>query len=208
LINSGLQKDDRSRIDRGWEIALRNIDRIRSMVMDILYYAKDREPDWQTLQATQLAGEVARLMKTKADSLAIEFICDLPDDSGEFEADESAMRSLLVNLIDNSMDACRVDSGKSQHSVKVALAGTPEHIIFEVSDNGIGMDRETREKAFSLFFSSKGAGGTGLGLFIANKIARAHGGDIELESDEGKGSRFRVILPRSRPLDEKQTAAE
>jgi signal transduction histidine kinase len=61
------------------------------------------------------------------------------------------------------------------------------------------MDRETREKALSLFFSSKGAGGTGLGLFIANKIAQAHGGEIDIESDEGKGSRFTVTMPRIRP---------
>ena len=74
-----------------------------------------------------------------------------------------------------------------------------QSIIFEVSDNGIGMDRETREKALSLFFSSKGAGGTGLGLFIANKIAQAHGGEINIESEENKGSKFTVTLPLNRP---------
>ena len=71
--------------------------------------------------------------------------------------------------------------------------------MFEIEDNGIGMDRETREKAFSLFFSSKGAGGTGLGLFIANKIAQAHGGSIDVQSEEGKGSHFIVELLRKRP---------
>jgi len=62
------------------------------------------------------------------------------------------------------------------------------------------MDRETREKAFSLFFSSKGTEGTGLGLFISNKIAQAHGGSIMLESKENKGTRFIVTLPRNRPI--------
>jgi len=62
------------------------------------------------------------------------------------------------------------------------------------------MDRETREKAFSLFFSSKGTEGTGLGLFISNKIAQAHGGSIMLESEENKGTRFIVTLPRNRPI--------
>lgn len=207
LINSGLQKDDRSRIDRGWEIALRNIDRIRSMVMDILYYAKDREPEWQTLNAVAFTADVAKLMEEKAAKLEIRFEHALPDEIGELEADESAIRSLLVNLVDNSMDACRVDSNKGEHLVKLALTGTPEQVIFEVSDNGIGMDQETREKACSLFFSSKGAGGTGLGLFIANKITKAHGGTIELESEEGKGSTFTVRLPRRRPEDWKTNAA-
>ncbi len=61
------------------------------------------------------------------------------------------------------------------------------------------MDRETREKAFSLFFSSKGAGGTGLGLFIANKIAESHGGSISIESEVNTGSEFTVTLLRKRP---------
>jgi signal transduction histidine kinase len=61
------------------------------------------------------------------------------------------------------------------------------------------MDRETREKAFSLFFSSKGAGGTGLGLFIANKIAEAHGGSINIESEVGEGSEFTVTMLKKRP---------
>ncbi len=68
-------------------------------------------------------------------------------------------------------------------------------MIFEVEDNGIGMDQETREKIFSLFFSSKGIKGTGLGLFISNKIVDKHGGDIEVESEPGRGTRFMVRLP-------------
>jgi signal transduction histidine kinase len=62
------------------------------------------------------------------------------------------------------------------------------------------MDQETREKAFSLFFSSKGSEGTGLGLFIAHKIAKAHGGDIQLHSDLDKGTRFLVEFPRNRSI--------
>jgi signal transduction histidine kinase len=62
------------------------------------------------------------------------------------------------------------------------------------------MDRESREKAFTLFFSSKGTG-TGLGLFIADRIARAHGGTITLESQLDVGTRFVVELPRSPPSD-------
>ena len=72
---------------------------------------------------------------------------------------------------------------------------------FEIIDNGIGMAQETREKAFTLFFSSKGSGGTGLGLFTANKIAQAHGGKLELESEPDKGTRFIVTIPRKRPQE-------
>ena len=66
--------------------------------------------------------------------------------------------------------------------------------MFEVEDNGIGMDEEKIDKIFEEFYSGKGSDGTGLGLFVADKIVREHGGKIEVLSAPGKGSTFRVIL--------------
>jgi signal transduction histidine kinase len=123
---------------------------------------------------------------------------ELDADAGSFEADAQAVRSMLVNLLENSVDACRMDDKKSDHRVTVRLRGNEENVEFEFEDNGVGMDQETREKAFTLFFSSKGTG-TGLGLFISQRIARAHGGSIALESEAGVGTRFVVTLPRQRP---------
>jgi signal transduction histidine kinase len=87
------------------------------------------------------------------------------------------------------------------HRVTVRVQGFEDEVCFEVEDDGIGMDRETQEKAFTLFFSSKGTG-TGLGLFISDKIARAHGGSIDLHSTPGEGTKFVVRLPRERPSPE------
>jgi PAS domain S-box-containing protein len=199
LVNSGLKKNDRERIDQGWEIASRNIRRIRSMVMDILYYAKDREPQWEDLSVKEIMDEVCGLFEERAKRQNIEFKCLINADNGKFEADRLAVRSLLLNLLDNSLDACRIDKKKTDHTILFETKTESEKIIFEVSDNGIGMDRETREKALSLFFSSKGSGGTGLGLFIANKIAQSHGGAIEIESKEREGSKFTVTMLKKRP---------
>lgn len=199
LVNSGLKKDDRKRIDQGWEIALRNVDRIRTMVMDILYYAKDREPNYETLDAAAFLLEVCNMMKEKAKKLNIRLECNITADVGKFEADPQSFRSLLVNLLENSQDACRIDTQKEEHIITVGLRGNADKVFYEISDNGIGMDREMQEKAFSMFFSSKGAGGTGLGLFISNKIALAHGGKISIQSEEGVGSTFVVEMPRRRP---------
>ena len=105
---------------------------------------------------------------------------------------------MLVNVLENSLDACRVvqrESEKAKARSASASCATEPWVIFDVRDNGIGMDRETREKIFSLFFSSKGIKGTGLGMFIANKIVDKHGGDIEVESQPGRGSRFVIRLP-------------
>ena len=202
MVNTGLEKDDRQRVDRGWEMVQRNMSRIRSMVLDILYYAKDREPEWEVIQALDAIEEVSGTMEAKAKEQGIEFRRNFDRAAGNFEGDKKAIRSLLVNLLENSLDACRVDKKKDAHHVTVGLRGLPDHIQFEIEDNGIGMDRETREKAFSLFFSSKGAGGTGLGLFISNKIAVIHGGGIELESETNRGTRIVVNLPRKRPEEQ------
>ncbi len=205
LVNSGLKKDDRERIDRGWEMAQRNLDRIRSMVMDILYYAKDREPEWQVMSVRELVEDFCLIMEEKAKRLGVDFTYSIAPDAGKFEADLLSIRSLFVNLIENSLDACRVDKNKDEHYVKLRVSGNHDDIVFEISDNGIGMTQETREKAFSLFFSSKGAGGTGLGLFISNKIVQSHGGSISIESELGKGSTFVIKIPRQCPLKEENT---
>jgi PAS domain S-box-containing protein len=200
LVNTGLKKNDRERIDQGWEIAQRNIRRIKSMVMDILYYAKDREPQWEVISVKELMEEICENFGERAKRNKIDYICEIDPNADRFEADRNAIRSLLLNLLDNSLDACRIDTNKNIHTVTLAVKGNPDQVIFEVSDNGIGMDRESREKAFTLFFSSKGAGGTGLGLFIANKIAEAHRGSINIESEEGKGSKFTVSMLNKRPV--------
>jgi len=199
LVNTGLKKNDRERIDQGWEIASRNIRRIRSMVMDILYYAKDREPDWENFEIKELTDEICENFSHRADRLGIDYQCIIPKNIGQFEADKNAVKSLIINLLDNSLDACRIDKKKDHHYITLEIKAQSDNIIFEVSDNGIGMDRETREKALSMFFSSKGAGGTGLGLFIANKIAESHGGRIDIKSDDGVGSKFTVTMMRSCP---------
>ena len=136
------------------------------------------------------------MVRPKAEELGIELIKKVDANAGDFEADAKAVPAMLVNLAENSLDACRIDSGKDKHTVTIGATGEDFHVRFLVEDNGIGMDRETRENAFTLFFSSKGSEGTGLGLFIANKIAAAHGGKIQLKSERGVGSRFMVDLPR------------
>ena len=200
LVNSGMEKNNPSRIRQGWEMVERNIARIRTMVLDLLYYAKDRDPALEWFSAQAVVEEVSGVVRGKAQEYGIEVLTDIDPMAGDLSADPKAIRSLLVNLAENALDACRVDKKKKAHQIRFGVRGTPDSIEFEVSDDGIGMDRETREKAFSLFFSSKGGDGTGLGLFISNKIVQAHQGKIHLESELNQGTRVRVKLPRRGPI--------
>ena len=195
LVNSGFKKDNPARIKKGWEMVVRNVDRIRSMVMDILYYAKDRELAIDDVSPAEMFDEIWADLQKKASDIDVDLTIDVPAEVGTLKADTMAIRAMLLNILENSLDACRADKKKPEHWVKLVGRREPPHMVFDVSDNGTGMDRETREKLFSLFFSSKGIRGTGLGLFISNKIADKHGGHIEVESEPGEGTRFIVRLP-------------
>jgi len=195
LVNTGFSQDKPVRVKKGWDMVQRNVERIRSMVMDILYYAKDRELALEEVDPAAMVQEFRADFEKKASDIDVAVEFDIASDAGALQADAMAVRAMLLNILENSLDACRADSHKDDHKVALAIRRAPPHMVFEIEDNGIGMDRETREKVFSLFFSSKGIKGTGLGLFISNKIADKHGGHIEVHSEPGRGSRFCVRLP-------------
>ncbi|MFH2008507.1 MAG: ATP-binding protein [bacterium] len=195
LVNSGLKKKNNQRVEEGWDIVQRNFARIRAMVLDILNCAKEREIELRPLDVSQFASEVYSLLEVKSDALEIEFERNIDPNIGEAPLDANAMRSALVAILENSFDACRVDLRKQSHRVSFDARLDGEDVLFTVQDNGIGMDRETREKMFSLFFSSKGTEGTGLGLYIANRIVQKHGGSIEVSSTQDVGTSFNIRLP-------------
>jgi PAS domain S-box-containing protein len=207
LVNSGFAKDRPERVKQGWEMVQRNVERIRSMVLDILYYAKDRELEVKPIEVVKLASELVESMQKRASDLDIALSLEIEPEVGVLPGDAKAVRAMLANILENSLDACRTDTAKVPRRVDFKVRRSPPWLLFEIEDNGIGMDRETREKLFSLFFSSKGVSGTGLGLFISKKIADKHGGGIEVDSEPGRGSRFVVRLPlEARPSTQPEQA--
>lgn len=202
LMETGFKSDDMDRLKQGWDMVQRKVDRIRSMVMNILYYAKDREVYWQPIDIEEITESVEEVLSGRASSLGIDL--EVASEPGTFEGDQHSVHSMLVNLVENSIDACRFDKEKTAHKISMEARIDGDHALFDIKDNGVGMDQETREKAFSMFFSSKGAEGTGLGLFIAHKIVSNHGGTIRIDSTPGTGTRFVVRLPVKKPADLKE----
>jgi signal transduction histidine kinase len=195
MVNSGFSKDKPERVEKGWEMVQRNVERIRSMVLDILYYAKDRELAVEDVDLTAVVSDLREGMEKKASDADTGLQINVADDAGLLPGDPQAIRAMLINLLENSLDACRMDKDKDSHTIRLDIRRELQWMVIEVEDNGMGMDQETREKIFSLFFSSKGIKGTGLGLFISNKIVDKHGGSIGVDSEPGRGTRFEVRLP-------------
>jgi two-component system NtrC family sensor kinase len=115
-------------------------------------------------------------------------------------------QEVALNLILNAIQAIEENSD-GWVKVKVAPAAEAEKVIFEVSDSGIGIPESNLSRLFDPFFTTKGAlgggkrSGTGLGLTICYNVVQSHSGEIQVESELGKGSTFRVILPRSTAVD-------
>jgi PAS domain S-box-containing protein len=199
LVNTGTTKNSPERIQKGWAMVQRNVERIRSMVTDILYYARDRVPQWEPVSIPALVKDLREKMEKKATDPAVEFQIEVAQGAAEFTADPKAIRSMLGNLLEGAFDACRTDPGKEERRVLFSASQNQESTVFTIQDNGIGIDRETRERAFGPFFSAKGGQDTGAGFFISHKIVKSHGGTLEVDSTPGVGTSFVVRIPH-RPL--------
>lgn len=194
-IGSGLEKGDAERTADGFADVKHLVERIKHLVLDILYYAKTRELSLENVSIGNFVDELERTAQPKAEDKGVTLTCEFADDLGNFTADKSILASAVMNLLENAVDACVVDRGKDEHIVRFHARREADSVVFAVEDNGTGMDEETRDKLFTLFFSSKGSGGTGIGLFIANYIVQQHGGVITVDSEPGSGSTFTVRLP-------------
>jgi PAS domain S-box-containing protein len=199
LLNSGLDKDRQDQIEEGLETITFMVERIRNIVLDILFYAKERALDWKKTDVLKLAENVATVIEPKIPKDQIEFMTKFESSLGSFEVDEGMTGMALVNIIENAIEACNDDPADKSHRIVFGVSQANNHIIFDIRDNGVGMDKQTRDDIFKLFYSSKGQTGTGLGLFIAKQIIQQHGGTIQVDSMPGEGTHFRVIMPRVLP---------
>jgi len=196
LLDSGFKKENQDQIREGWDTVRFMVGRIRDMVLDILYYAKEKDLKWETVDIIGFAEEVLKTEGPKIKEQDITLTHRFDPAIGRFEVDAGIVRSALTNIIDNAVEACRSDRSGRSHEICFEVTQDAGYIYLNVSDNGIGMDESTRAKVFTPFFSSKGERGTGLGLFISNRILSQHGGGISLESELDKGSRFSIKIPK------------
>ena len=199
LVETGLAQDDPGRVEEGWEAVKTIVGRIRKLVLNILFFAKEREFKPEATDILSFAYDVAASVESKIKAAGVGFDCHVGSEPGQVSMDAGVMRLALINILENALDACVEDTSKKSHTINFSVKPADNHIDFEIKDNGIGMDRETRESLFTLFFSSKGNQGTGLGLFIANKVIKQHGGQIKVESKPNRGSIFRITIPKILP---------
>lgn len=179
----------------------RNSDRLLSLVGDLLFVAQDDAGQLELaltpLRPRELVEEAIASARPTADARQIRLVVnveDIPDISG----DRARLSQLLDNLLSNSLKFTPT-GGRVDVRLKLEPDGST---AFEFQDNGIGIPKPEQDSLFKRFFRADAAthnaiAGTGLGLSIVKAIAEAHGGSVSVESAEGEGATFRVVLPVS-----------
>lgn len=199
-LESGLKRNDMPRIAAAVNETREMVDRIRNMVLQILYYAKSRELNYDSMEITKLADAIMSGVRPLAAKHGVALKLSVGPVLETIEIDSHWLQSALINVVENAIDACVDGHGSRPMEVEIMFRPDGDRgILIGVRDSGKGIDNETREKMFTLFFSSKGSQGTGLGLFIAHHVISQHGGNIQVDSVPGKGTYFKIRLPLRRP---------
>jgi len=195
VVDRAMRMGDERKLRKGLRVTRSSVRMVERLIFDMLQYAKDRSPQREPLDPNEIIHEVISELRQMAGGWGIELQADLDKEVGAAELDRIAVYRALVDLVTNAIEACtEVDTGTL---VVLGSRGEPDAVVLSVEDNGIGMTQEVLSSLYTRFISTKATGGTGLGMVVVKKIVDEHGGTIDVDSVPGKGTVFRIRLPRS-----------
>ncbi len=198
LIDMGLNKSEEDLVRKGWNIVEKNQNKIYHLVMDMLTFSTERKPALEPGSINTPVKDIFELMQARAEEFGVQLKCELSKDLPESVFDHEGIHRAVLNIVINAIDAVE-GAEKGMVLLETTYLEKPDQILIMISDNGPGIPEDQINKIFNLFESTKGSRGTGIGLAVSQKIIREHGGEISIESEAGKGSRFTLSVPR---LDE------
>ncbi len=196
FINEAIGKQDLAGVKKGWQIADANMKFLSDLVLNMLSFARRREPSLQATDVNRLCNEVLKLLAEQAREQQVEVKLQPHKNLPKIKLDSVGLRRCLLNLLGNAIDACAEKKGK----VTVSVDGQNDDSLYiRIADSGCGMAPETLKKLFTVFFSTKGNRGTGLGLPVSKKIIEEHGGRLQVDSVLDQGTTFTIVLPINSP---------
>jgi two-component system sensor histidine kinase SenX3 len=177
---------------------MREAQRMSETIDDLLELSKielDAPLRQNNVDLVSLVREAAERHSMSAAAASVRISAELPDGRFVVTGDHTQLLSAVSNLIDNA-----VKYSESGDTVTVRLSREPGHIVIAVEDEGIGIPQADIDRIFERFYRvdkarGRGTGGTGLGLSIVRHIMANHGGEVNVTSQEGEGSSFRLVLP-------------
>ena len=180
--------------NRGYlELILKGLFRIEYIVRQILSYSGGQNATLQRVEINSIVHESLSLLQHRLDQKQIKLKLNMKEELPPVYVDPFQIQQVLSNIIRNAIDA-----SKAGDTLIVISASQNGHIALTVTDKGSGMSREVLEKIFDPFYTTKEVGeGTGLGLFLSYNIIQMYHGEIEVLSEEGKGTQVNIRLPIS-----------
>jgi two-component system NtrC family sensor kinase len=183
--------------------------RCGEIVRGLLQFARPTKPKISQHDINTLVEETLRLVQHQIDLLNIEIKLELAPESPQISCDDQKIKQALVALLLNACDAVQSDTGFI--AISTYLMEEKKRVGIAISDNGIGMDEETRSHMFEPFFTTKTVSpekesslNSGLGVSVVYEIVKSHQGSIEVESELGKGTTITICLPQEPPAHSEQ----
>lgn len=167
------------------------IKRIANLIDGFLQYARPATPRFEVKDLNEILNATGRFLQADFRQSAVDLALDLEPLLPSVEVDEGQLRQVLLNILGNARQVL-APGGRVRLTSRAGIGG---EVVIEVADNGPGIPADAIDKIFEPFYSKR-AGGTGLGLAIARQMVENHRGRIEVESAPGKGTTFRIRLPR------------
>ncbi|MDK1030992.1 MAG: ATP-binding protein [Planctomycetia bacterium] len=198
IIQGGLASEDIGKVGRGWQIVRKNQARIDNLVKNMLNFSHDVKPSRQQTSINSIVREVVELAREAAEEKKVQLNVDLDTRLPEISVDPEGIHHACLNILINAIDA--VETIKGEVSIATKVDNRHKEMLIEFKDNGPGIPPERQRNIYEPFRTTKGHKGSGLGLAVAAKIIREHGGRITLQSQPGDGATFTIKLPRQ-PLD-------
>ncbi|MFQ6097758.1 MAG: PocR ligand-binding domain-containing protein, partial [Armatimonadota bacterium] len=166
--------------------------RVREIIDQVREYAKPAEADERTVESlADIVSEVLAFMKFDEDARDVTLSLQSPDGDVRARVNRDHVKQILMNLVRNAAQAVRPGTGH----VDVRVSRDGDCAVLQVRDDGVGIPQEHLDRIWQPFFTTKGRGGTGLGLDVVRRLVAAQEGTISVESEVGRGSTFTVRLP-------------
>ncbi|HVS71782.1 MAG TPA: ATP-binding protein [Phycisphaerae bacterium] len=193
VVEIGLKKGDLEHVRTGWRMLQRNLDKVQGLTLNMLAYSKPRKPTLELTHLPHVLQDCVDLVRGAAEDKEVVLLTEMNDSVPPIPVDADGLHQAVLNLLVNAIDAVPAKTGVV--SLSIEYDPGKQDTVIEVQDNGVGISPEDQKKMFTPFFSTKGQRGTGLGLAVTKKIVEEHGGRIELKSELGQGTRFRLHFP-------------
>jgi signal transduction histidine kinase/ActR/RegA family two-component response regulator len=194
-----LRTNDPEKISRGLNIIIKCAEDGAKTVKRIQDFARQRrDHDFEPVSIDQILFDVSEVTrprwKDRAEASNIQISLDLQIRSkAKVMGDESELREVLVNMVLNAVDAMPAGG-----QLTLAAEDVEDSVVISVGDTGTGMAPDVTSRIFDPFFTTKGKAGMGLGLAVSFGIIRRHEGSVEVESEVGAGTKFKISLPKAK----------